>query len=149
MPNVAGYEEITGLDIQPQQTFGIEFELTRDDFAGAPPRDWRKVANELLAAIPAPRAAKPNREYHDNKDHSVWNVEYDRSCGWEVTSRILSGPSAFLEIMDVCRALEPEVERLGLKLTPKTGTHVHLGWERNVVVLRRLMQLVSYSSAAR
>ena len=148
LPNVAGYEEIAGLDIQPEQTFGIEFEVTRDDFAGEPPRDWQKVANELLAAIPAPKAPKANREYHDNKDHSVWNVEYDRSCGWEVTSRILSGPSAFLEIMDVCRALESEVDRLGLKLTPKTGTHVHLGWEPNVVVLRRLMQLVSYFEPA-
>lgn len=150
VPSLPGYEEIQGLDIQPEQTFGIEFELTRDGFEpGTRPRDWRRVANQLLEAIPAGRAQKAYVDYHDEaKDHSVWNVEFDGSCGWEVTSRILSGASGFREIVEVCRALQSEADVLGLTLTPKTGTHVHLGWEPKLVALRRLMRLVSHFEPA-
>ena len=150
VPSVAGYEDIVGFDMQPDQTFGIEFELTRDGFqSGQQPRDWRKVATELLAAIRAPKARKPLVDYHAaEKQQTVWNVEYDGSCGWEVTSRVLSGHAGFFEVMDVCRDLAPVATGLGLKVTPRTGTHVHLGWNADFRSLRRLMELVAHFEPA-
>lgn len=146
VPPLPGYEEITGLDVQPEQTFGIEFELTRDGFEnGDRPRDWMKVATALLESIPSATASKAYAAYHDpSKSHRVWNVEYDRSCGWEVTSPILSGASGYREVVDVCRALEEASSRLGLKVAVSTGTHVHLAWKPRLGALRRLMQLVSH-----
>lgn len=144
-----GYEEIVGFDLQPTQTFGIEFELTRDDFDGSRPRDWHAIANALLGALPVEKATRVHVDYHDDdKDHSVWNVEWDGSCGWEVTSRVLSGASGYFEVVDVCRALADAAPRLGLKVSQRTGTHVHLGWAPTIQQLRRLMHLVAHFEPA-
>lgn len=152
VPAVPGHEAIVGFDLQPKQTYGVEFELTRDDFVQhTRPRDWRAIAKALLEAIPERygKARKVHAEYHsEDKDHEVWNVEYDSTCGWEVTSRVLHGSNGFLEIMDVCRALDDAAARLGLKVSRKTGTHVHLGWTPRLGSLRRLMRLVAYFEPA-
>jgi hypothetical protein len=104
-------------------------------------------AKALLQAIPAPKAAKPVPR-GEGKQHDVWNVEYDGSCGWEVTSRVLSGSAGFFEIMDVCRALEPLAATLGLVVNHRTGMHVHLGWKRALPSLRRLMSLTAHFEPA-
>lgn len=150
IPRLEGYEDLAGFDIQPRQTFGIEFELTRDDFDGTPPSDWQGVADALLEALPVrEKAARAYPEYHSNqKSHTVWNVEFDSSCGWEVTSRILEGSEGFFEVVDVCRKLDLAAQRLGMKLNWKTGTHVHLGWKPSLGTLRRLMFLVAYFEPA-
>ncbi len=150
VPTVNGYEEIVGFDLQPSQTFGIEFELTREGFTdGERPRDWMKVATTLLEAIPAPRAPRAHADYHsEEKNHSVWNVEYDGSCGWEVTSRVLSGSPGFFEVAEVCRGLDRAAADLGLKLTTRTGTHIHLSWVPRLESLRRLMRLVAHFEPA-
>jgi hypothetical protein len=148
VPSVAGYGEIAGFDLQPDQTFGVEIELTRDGFVDDEmPADWMAKAKALLQAIPAPKAAKPVPR-GEGKQHDVWNVEYDGSCGWEVTSRVLSGSAGFFEIMDVCRALEPLAATLGLVVNHRTGMHVHLGWKRALPSLRRLMSLTAHFEPA-
>jgi superfamily II DNA or RNA helicase len=152
VPRRKGFEEIAGFDVQPEQTFGIEFELTREEFVdGEPPDDWEEVAQALLDAIPddVKKARSVLHEYHsDEKRHDVWNVEWDSSCGWEVTSRILRGAEGFYEVMDVCRALDAAAARLGLRVDKRTGTHVHLGWEPNLRVLQRLVKIVSHHESA-
>ena len=61
IPRLEGYEDLAGFDVQPKQTFGIEFELTRDDFTiGTPPVDWQEVADELLSLI---HISEPTRPY--------------------------------------------------------------------------------------
>lgn len=144
IPTLTGFEEIAGFDLQPAQTFGIEFELTRDDFDGSQPADWLSVAEGLLRAIPSRRRArKPRPNHGTTKNNSVWNVEWDASCGWEVTSRILSGASGFYEIVEVCRALDDFAAKNGLRVNARTGTHVHLGWKATARTLERLMTLVA------
>ncbi len=146
-----GYEGIAGFDLQPKQDFGIEFEFTRSDFTGEKPPDWLRVATALLRSIPqTERAAQPREEYHEqDKNHEVWNVEWDSSCGWEVTSRILRGEAGYREVVRACNALQSAAKRLGLSVsTPKTGTHVHFAWNKDLRALRRLMQLVSYYEPA-
>jgi superfamily II DNA or RNA helicase len=143
-PLLEGFQEVAGFDVQPTQTFGVELELTRNDFDGQRPHDWAEVARGLLQAIPVARRARKPREYHDRrKNHAIWNVEADASCGWEVTSRILSGPAGFFEVVQVCRALDAFAAENGLRVNVRTGAHVHLGWKPTARGLERLMQLVA------
>ncbi len=144
VPSLHGFEEVAGFDLQPAQTFGIEFELTRDDFRGEPPADWLAVAEGLLDAIPTRRRArKPQLDPRRRQNHAVWNVKWDGSCGWEVTSRVLSGAEGFYEVIEVCRALDEFAAQRGLRVNHRTGTHVHLGWKATARTLERLMTLAA------
>jgi superfamily II DNA or RNA helicase len=144
IPALPGFEEVAGFDLQPAQTFGIEFEITRDDFNGQLPADWMTIAQGLLDAIPTRRRArKPYVNWNRRPNHAVWNVKWDGSCGWEVTSRILSGPAGFYEVMEVCRALEEFATQHDLRVNRRTGTHIHLGWTATARTLERLMTLAA------
>ena len=44
--------------------------------------------------------------------------------------------------------MEATAAKLGLKITTRTGTHVHLGWTPSLKDLRRLMSLVAYFEPA-
>ncbi len=130
-----GYKGLDGLELQPAQSFGVELELTRRGFrVGEKPSDWTKVARALLAAIETVVgrgrvARRPLQEGHDpRKSHEVWNVEWDGSCGWEATSRVLRGEEGIKELHDVTKALEKAAGEFGLAVDFRTGTHVHLGW---------------------
>ena len=129
-----GYEQLDGLELQPEQGFGIEFELTRDGFVhGELPADWASVAGQLLDAVRSVVgeqrcATKPLEEHNGaGKDYSRWNVEPDLTCGWEVTSRVLVGAGGFEETHDVAKALRRTARRLKLTVNASTGTHIHLG----------------------
>jgi hypothetical protein len=144
IPEEEGGSEIAGLEIQPRQTFGVEIELTRTGFRdGVIPEDWDEVATALLRAISehAPRAAAPSKQ--GTKDSALWNVEWDASCGWEITSPILRGEGGFREVVRVCRALEAAVPRLALKVDHRTGLHVHLGVRPTATLLRRTMTIAA------
>ena len=129
-------ESIRGLWYRQGQTFGVELELTSHDFDPdiEPDAKWHWRATAVLDALrnTLPRgtvADAPFPTYHaDNRDDSVWNVEYDNSCGWEVTSRILMDRSGYEELVLACAALEHVTEDVGLKVNYQTGMHVHLGW---------------------
>lgn len=146
-PAIPGYELLEGLPLQPTQTFGIEFELT--DLTGGR-RAWSPLALKLLEAIRnvVPCGAKPLRDARVREDHCVWNVKPDASCGWEITSRILRGPEGFIEIADACAAIERSANELGLGVSVKTGTHVHLGWRSNASHIRHLMEIAAYYEPA-
>ncbi|MBM4346368.1 MAG: amidoligase family protein, partial [Deltaproteobacteria bacterium] len=145
---------VAGLWYRTGQTFGIELEFTRPDGKIPVPtsQEWLNVAKGLLEALrqalPDRVAAKPISDYAGvesgvAKDHSVWNVEYDASAGWEVTSRILAERLGFLETAVACSALEVAARNLGVDVNYKTGLHLHLGWTTSdPAVLKRLIRLV-------
>lgn len=145
-PLLPGYEALAGLDVHPTQTFGIEFELAplRRPFA------YQAKACCLLEVLRkvVPTASEPCAEAKSGKDNRVWNIEPDASCGLEITSRILVGERGFMEVMDACRAIEIAARELGLVVTAKTGTHVHLGWSPDFASLRRLMEISAFYEPA-
>lgn len=136
IPNDAAVpESLQGLWYRQGQTFGIEFELTRAGDAPVPgDPEWLRVAEAIrLHVTTATMAVAPGvlTTYvgsEGDKDTSVWNVEHDASVGWEVTSPILWNEDGFTEVDSVCRALEQAAGSLGLHLSARTGTHIHLGW---------------------
>jgi superfamily II DNA or RNA helicase len=142
-------DELRGLWVRDGQTFGIEFELTRDDWSDRVSTDaWSVVAEPLRRrlsdALPGRVAARVFTEYGSpERSYGVWNVERDNSCGWEVISRVLVGPEGFREVVTACRVLAAAASELGLRVNHKTGTHVHLGWSvQSVDTLKRAIRLV-------
>jgi hypothetical protein len=152
-PKVEGYEALEGLLLQPEQTFGIEFELSvaEGPLAARLSTDWATIPFKLLEALRQanlPTAPTMSCGHGPNKDNSVWNVEPDGSCDWEVTSRILRGFAGFIEIADACKVISGAAEQLGLKVSVHTGTHVHLGWARDAAKLRHLVEISAYFEPA-
>lgn len=129
-------EEMRGLWLREGQTFGVEFELTGKQFSQEMDRNvgsaWHSVAESLRSALatalPGKVANSVYSEHHPDKSFSVWNVEYDASAGWEVTSRKLRNQAGYEEVVIACQALEDARKALDLRLSHRTGTHVHLGW---------------------
>jgi superfamily II DNA or RNA helicase len=131
-------ESVRGLWYRQGQTFGLEFELTAK--SGRVPvlnEAWREKAAQILEALadalPGRVAEAPIEGYAGvgstlSKDVRVWNVEFDSSAGWEVTSPVLADAEGFLEVDAACAALAEIARELGLKVNHNTGTHVHLGW---------------------
>jgi hypothetical protein len=152
-PAIEGYEALRGLLVQRAQTFGIEFELTSIgfDFGGPSSARWRSIALKLLEALRQanlPTARAISNGHGPDKDNTLWNVEFDGSCGWEVTSRILQDFAGFIEIADACRAISRTAAELRLGITFRTGTHVHLGWDGDAGKLRRLFEIGAYFEPA-
>ena len=144
---------IQGLWFRRGQTFGIEFELMCPDMPDIEPSDpeWWDIAAEILSAIRSATefvAEEPIGGYSGVesgflKDCSIWNVEYDSTAGFEVTTRILSGIDGYLEVDRVCEALDKVIPSLGLDVNYETATHVHFGWDsQSPEELRRLVRLV-------
>jgi superfamily II DNA or RNA helicase len=144
-----GYEELAGLEIQPEQTFGIEFE--------AAPRSgtrfrYSPVARRLLDALRpvVPTARSPLEDVHiASKDNTVWNAEPDCSCGLEVTSRILRGEDGMREVVDACKVVAAGHAETGLTAdSRKVGTHVHLGAKLAIAQLKNLVIIVAHFEPA-
>ena len=149
-PHLPGYEELAGLDIQPEQTFGIEFEVAPKSGA----TDVRQA--ELVRVGTAMRDALSDvvgitwaGQDGARNDHGKWYLKRDGSCGLEITTRILKGVEGFMEVYNVLRILNPLLDRLGYRVSKLTGTHVHLGW-RGVPFnsQKQLMHVVGYYEPA-
>ena len=149
------FPELVGLWYRQGQSFGVELEISRDDFdEDISEHRWRQHAELLRSAVlkvlkpeVVSPAVLPDYEGIDGKDHSVWNFEKDPSAGWEVTSCILENQAGFDQVARTCRALEEVAAREGFKVNWRTGTHVHIGWRDDsrtlsIRQLKRLIQLV-------
>jgi superfamily II DNA or RNA helicase len=145
-------ESVRGLWYRQGQTFGLEFELTAKN--GRIPRigeAWRATAERVLEALeealPGRVAEEPIEGYAGvgstlTKDVRVWNVEFDSSAGWEVTSPVLQDAEGFFEVDAACAVLSAVAGELGLKVNHNTGTHVHLGWlGEGAAEVRRALKL--------
>lgn len=150
-------EPMRGLWFLRGQTFGLEIELTARS-AGDPralegTREWLEVANELRTALEetlgagrVARAVLPEYQGIDGaKSHDVWNVEYDASAGWEVTSRVLADEEGYAEVVRAAAAIDEAAVRLGLDVNARTGLHVHLAWraedDRELCAFLRLVRV--------
>lgn len=145
-------EALHGLWYRQGQTFGIELELTPK--SGPVPRvesaQWmdtaQAIAKALKHVLPTRAHGAVYRDYHGSvgdKDVSRWNVEYDSSAGWEVTTRVLKDLPGFVEVEAACRALDAVAAERGLTVNARTGTHVHLGWRgKDIEEIKRAIGLV-------
>jgi superfamily II DNA or RNA helicase len=141
---------LRGLWSRHGQTFGFEFELTSDDFEdGMSGAEWLRVAERmrqaLARALPGLVADRCIEKYvgFERKNHCVWNVERDNSCGWEVTTRVLEGETGMREVIDGLAALDTAAQELGLRVNHSTGTHVHIGWKgRTFGQVKRALELM-------
>ena len=128
---------LQGLPFRDGQTFGIEFELTArvGDIPNPSQPAWHATAEAirraLASALPGRVASSVTASYEGafgDKDVTVWNVEYDSTCGWEITSPVLEGERGMLEVWSACQALDAVASALDLVVNANTGTHLHLGW---------------------
>ncbi len=116
------------------QTFGVEFELTREGFRqDERPDDWPEVAQAIEDALVEEFGSDLVGgvfEGHQLPDSSFdkWWVHWDSTAGWEVTTPILSGREGFETLHAACEVLGRVKDELGLHLNHRTGTHVHFGW---------------------
>jgi superfamily II DNA or RNA helicase len=141
---------LRGLWSRHGQTFGLEFELTSERFErDMRMEEWLRVAEPLreaiASALPGLVADRCIANYvgFEGKNHCVWNVERDNSCGWEVTTRVLEGEAGMREVMDGLAALDAAAQALGLRVNHSTGTHVHIGWKgRTFSQVKRALELV-------
>jgi superfamily II DNA or RNA helicase len=146
-------EAVRGLWYRKGQTFGFEIEVTQPGIDPATLRGtahWMGVAEALREALarrlPGRVASHVYPEYEGiggAKSYAVWNVEYDASVGWEVTSRVLTDEAGYLEVVDATDAIDEVVAGRGLHVNFRTGLHLHLAWTfQTTEELRRFVQLV-------
>jgi superfamily II DNA or RNA helicase len=149
-PAIPGYEALEGLDIQPEQTFGIEFEITpkgaeKDGDIRLGSGELHRVSVEVAAAL---NGVAPFLISYSS-DYSAWQLKPDASCGLELVSRILKGPEGFMEVYDVLRLLHPLFDRLGYTVSKRTGMHDHFGADGvHFNTLKRFLSFVAYYEPA-
>jgi hypothetical protein len=76
------------------------------------------------------------------KSPAHWNVEYDDTTGWEITTRVLAGVEGYCEVDAACRALTQVAIENDLCVDARTGAHVHFGWTGDIQQLKRTVGLV-------
>ena len=125
-------EEIRGLFFRQDQTFGIEFELTRAALPVAHSEAWMGVVealrSSLAAALGVNRVAPTPIPTNQSRAQRMWCVVWDGSCGWEIRSPVLWNQEGFEEVVTACEALSTVVRAENLRVNYRTGPHVHLGW---------------------
>jgi hypothetical protein len=141
-----------GLCYRKGQTFGIEFELAprHGPIPSEDSAEWLRVANIIAEALahrlPTGTFGAVHAEYlgseRGSKSPAHWNVEYDDSTGWEVTTRVLADVEGFCEVDSACRVLAQVAAEQDLCVDVRTGTHVHLGWNGAIQELKRAVGLV-------
>lgn len=143
---------VRGLCYRPGQTFGIELELA-PRHGEIPPEDsseWRQIAHAIAQALthrlPPRRFGGVYAEYlgceRSDKSPARWNVEYDDTTGWEVTTRVLADLEGFCELDTACRVLQQVADEHDLCVDVRTGTHLHLGFSGSLEELKRAIHLV-------
>lgn len=151
---------LSGLWIRNGQSFGVEFELTRDGFEpGEMPEDWydvgRALADRLREELPDEHVY-PAAARYGHTEYDGWQVTWDSTAGWEVVSPPLEGEDGLLRLVRACDALDELADELGLRVNHRTGLHVHLGWapatgpqdERDDELLRAMRLARRFEGAA-
>jgi len=153
IPNHASLPEaVRGLCYRKGQTFGIELELAprTGPIPAEDSAEWRRVANAIATALAhelphgtfgGVYAEYLGSERSGGKSPAHWNVEYDDTTGWEVTTRVLADVEGFCEVVQGCRALAKVARELDLVADVRTGTHVHFGFTAGVAVLKQALGL--------
>ncbi|MCC6277285.1 MAG: DEAD/DEAH box helicase family protein [Oligoflexia bacterium] len=160
--DVDGPSKLLSLPIRRSQTFGFEFEFAQTinkkwvDPEKLSEGEWRSHANRIrstLAEVFGANVIGRPAFFLDkeNKDHRKWNIDYDGSCGWEVTSRILrefDGVSelrtALSSLSRICSLNDLEVPGL-FRTNHRTGVHLHLGYSfSDTEHLKTFLKLVRY-----
>lgn len=131
------------------QTFGVELELVGPGGAEAweSPREWSRHAGRLLgllqSALPSGTVAAEPGPGEAESQHRLWRCVPDASCGYEITTRILSGEAGLRELARGCDALTAGAAELGFYPNARCGVHVHLAWDApSVEVLKTYIRLV-------
>lgn len=137
---------LQGMSYRCDQTFGVEIELTSNDFDGDSSSPlWLERANGLIDALTEALgedrvAQSASTAYHgSSEDFRQWSVEYDGSCGWEVVGPKLKNVEGLRELAAACDALNDAAPRLGLRVNAKTGLHVHFGWHAEYEHIQSLL----------
>ncbi len=147
-------EALRGLWYRDGQTFGLELELTSDPPPLSAHAGWMERGQALLDALrphlpPGAVAEHPYPTYKPDKNSGQWNLEYDSTCGWEVTSRILSDAWGYEEVLIACRALGLAAAQAGLRVNYRTGLHLHVGWlGQTTNEVRRAIKLARFFEPA-
>jgi superfamily II DNA or RNA helicase len=135
VPETHEMEELRGLWLREGQTFGLEFELTHDNFHDdLSTHAWLELAKPLQSALAEALGERIElkSDYSGmdggEKDYSRWYVERDGSVGWEVTTPVLEGIGGYERVVRACRTMEAVAQRLGFRVNANTGLHVHLAW---------------------
>ena len=132
------------------QTFGVEIELSHKSFE--PTRAWKmrmwkpiaeKIRSALEAGLGRHRVARSAVGYNRG-NHDVWNVEYDRSVGWEVKTPILCGVSGAKELAKACSILQDFRYQHELIVNFNTSVHIHLGWQAKLRTIKDLLHTHVY-----
>lgn len=129
------FGDAKGLEICPNQTFGVEIEVTVNrtykipDFNG---EVWLMAAKQIIEtlnqALGKIRVYQKPTGYHELEDCSQWKVEYDSSVGWEIVSPILFGLEGAKEVKDVFLALNFLIsEHDFLCIDYRCGLHLNIG----------------------
>jgi len=131
---------VEGFPFRQGQGFGVEIELTWKGFSSdndlvrevdfARFRDLApKFLNELQKTLGLSSVADKFYEEHgEATDHSVWNVEWDGTCGLEIKSPALMGYVGFFRLAKALEAIRAVMEREEVIQNAKTGTHIHFGY---------------------
>jgi superfamily II DNA or RNA helicase len=133
-----GNGKVLRLPMKSRQSFGLEFELTSDDFRECldSGRKWSSKAKEIMEVM---RQVAKNKnlahaianEPEDTCEYKKWGLVKDESCGWEIVSPRLKVESGGIQELNNFLVGLEELgfpESLGLKLNHRTGTHLHLGF---------------------
>ncbi len=120
-------KDMEGLLYYPNQTFGVEIELTGPQFwvYNVYRREGKKLIRALTNAL---SKSEVKSTLGPGEGATQWHVERDLSCGWEVVSPVLNGVDGIQKLVVVMDALNTFVENSDLTVNFRTGIHVHLGY---------------------
>lgn len=130
--------------IDERRRFGIEIELTADDFISTSSwkkKEWKGRAGIILAFLNEALGAKrvfSQLQYTSKPIYDQWQVVYDESAGWEIVSPILCGREGVDEVMTVMNLIS-ELRSFGFTMRGNTGLHIHLSWDESVQRTKNLL----------
>lgn len=149
--SVLNVSDISALSFTRDQTFGIEIELTTEDYDILEPDKpcWWRLARQILGRLRKAAhltVADEPEEYHSFRlgDYRQWRVAFDNTCGFEVISPVLVNEEGVKEAVRVCQALTSLTRKSSkLYVDGSCGLHVTLAHRLARTRLQRFFALVT------